>query len=86
MDAAVDLVRCLTSLSVRQVFMNSEMTVSSSLQKAIKKERSIRRGGALKWNLTLKTSEDSIMMHNESVRSSVPSQVSEQLLRDKHAS
>jgi len=75
-DAAVDLVRCLTSSSVRQVFMNREMTVSSSLQKAIKKERSIRRGGALKWNLTLKTSEDSIMMHNESVRSSVPSRVS----------
>ena len=85
-DAAVYLVRCLTSSSVRQVFMNREMTVSGSLQKEINlanKERSKRRGGAGKWSLTLEPNETG---YNESVRSTVPSQVSEQLLRDKHAS
>lgn len=63
--------------------------MSSSLQEEINlanKERSKRRGGAGKWSLTLKANEAYITGYNESVRSTVSSQVSERLLRDKHAS
>ena len=84
-DAAIDLVRCLTSSSVRVVIMSREMTESNPLQKAIKqvnKERSKRRG----WALALKTKEDLTITYNEFVRSTVPSQVPEQLLRKKHTS
>ena len=85
-DAAVYLVGCLTTSSVRQLIMNREITESILVQKAItlaNKERSKRKGD--EWKLTVETSEEYIT-YNERVRSTLPGQVPEKLLRDKRAS
>lgn len=87
-DAAVALVGYLKTSSVRQLFMNRKITMSNSVREAIEianKERSRRRDGGSKCELTLETSEE-YMTYNERVRLLLPSQVPEQLLRNKHAS
>ena len=84
---AVTLVKYLASSSVTEVVVDRMMTSDSSLQKAVKlanEQRLQQRGSAAK-ELTLKANED-YLRYDQMVQSTVPSQVPEQLLRDKHTS
>ena len=88
-DAAVGLVKCLTTSSVTQVIMDGVITKNSLLQKAVKlanEQRSKQRGSSAKGRLTLKPIEDYAATSTEHVLSTAPDQVSKKLLRDKYMS
>ena len=87
--AAVELIRYLTSSSIRILTISRNMQPGHLLQEALQltnRERLERRGSG--YELTIDQGEvlELRFSHNEIVRTTVPYQVSEELLRSKHAS
>ena len=86
--AAVKLIRHLTSSSITRVTMD-RIIQSKRLQEALQltnRERLERRGSGCELEIDQGETLELYFSHNQTVRTTVPYQVPEELLRSKHAS
>ena len=85
---AVELIRHLTSSSIRILTMNRELPkrLLQEAQQLTNRERLERRGSGYELIIDHCEALELRFSHNQTVRTTVPYQVSEELLRSKHAS